>query len=494
MVISRFRRLRFIGVMIVATGISASSARADERINVLVDLSHQFSFRYSVFSGRDDYLDRSSFARTHSLASLTSKEIDLDRYDVVVLHHVDSPVDYDSAEVALLLGWVRRGGGLLMVGKGTGVAPLNRVAREFGIRFLEDRAELPYRIHDHEVNRGVVEFGVSTQSRGGRLQVDGVASVLVSDTAGSAVAVAQQVGKGRVVAVAEDHFISNPHQSTVVNQTFVRNLIRWLGYRHRSGGASVPGRLEPEKLRQVSKALSIRHSAKTAESPFVSMASREYSRVNRHLERITGIENSFEMTFLVLPCRGGGYSSGRVVGVCGYMTESAMLRTLAHELMHSFDIPNPPPEMMHPVVSWVASKVADEFAGEHAAAADRERKNWDRGFKKKDPMGTEIDVTDKDVFERRGKMFWIMGSLEGNYGFPSEGLYPFRRARDPRNFLRRYFRLKRADTSYESTPERIVELLSMAACRNLYPDFEAVGTRLGPARADLRARIDGACR
>lgn len=74
---------------------------------------------------------------------------------------------------------------------------------------------------------------------------------------------------------------------------------------------------------------------------------------------------------------------------------------LIHELMHSFESSKGPPEMMYPVVSYVAGKVADALGGAAAASAQDERMRWDAAFKRADPIGKSIDVTNDAVFDRR---------------------------------------------------------------------------------------------
>lgn len=119
---------------------------------------------------------------------------------------------------------------------------------------------------------------------------------------------------------------------------------------------------------------------------------------------------------------------------------------------------------------------------------------WDAAFKRADPTGRSIDVTNDAVFDRRGKMYWIMGRLDGTYPFSTAGLYDFPvAAREPATFLKRYYQLKRNDNNYAPTPTNIVRLLSIAACRDLFPHFRAVGTTLGPTPAGLDAQISAAC-
>jgi len=472
---------------------AATSSCPAHEINMLIDLSHEFTFMYDTF-GAGEYLKEDTFQKTNSHASLTSNDVKLQNYDVIVINQLDSNIEFSDKEIDLLEKWVRNGGGLLITGKGLQTYPLNELASRFGITFTTDPVVPPFKLTDHELNTDVGKFEINTGSIGTRLSVsgDGGYKPIVFDSQNGIVAVSKIFGSGFVIAVGEDEFIANPSQAEVVNHQFVFNLMKWLGKNRLAKGRCIPDRILPEnKIMQ--EEITLYYSDKVKNVPSIQFIKENLLRINIEIEKITGIKNEFQMSFIVLAGAGGsGYSTGQEVGIGSKNTGPDMLGVLSHELAHSFDNPNPPPEMMHPVASLVSDRVGLAFGGEYAKAADLSFQNTHDNLKRIDPHGTSLDISryngdtsfvaePGDVHEGRwGKMYWIVGSLEGTYKFDTSGMYHFPKSnKEPaKELLQRYFRLKRQDKNYQSTPENIVRLFSIAACKNLYQDFLNIGTTL----------------
>lgn len=466
--------------------------------NVLVDLSHEFTFTYDIFAQHAPYWD-SKFKRTSNNANLASESVDLARYDIVVINQGETGVAFGKDEIDRLHAWVHdRGGRLVLVARGQENLPLAKLAARFNITFPSTIASKPYQIVAHPATLGVSDFVTSVGAPPGTVvSSSSQCDTLVTDSKQKSVVLACSWGAGRVVAISEPAFVANPYVQEIINVKFTKQLMSWLGTRMRAETTTIPRRIVPEIEKILTGGAKLLFTANTADAPFVSAVETQHAKIDQELQRITGLQNVYgdRMTFIALPCGGGGYSGGAEVGVCGFGDTGFMTMVFAHELMHSFDNPNAGPEMMHPVISYVATKVATALGGAAATAAAEEKRAWDIGFKSADPTGTMLDVTNESAFDRRGKMYWIMGRLEGAYPFATTNLYDFApAARDPDSFLRRFYQRKRSDSNYLSTPTNTVRLLSIAACRDLFPDFRAIGTSLSATPAALAAEIDAECK
>jgi uncharacterized protein YjdB len=462
--------------------------------NILVDLSHEYTFTYDFFTHFPGYW-HPGFERTRNNASLASSSVPLPSYDIALVHLGETGIGFSAAELQRVDDWIRNGGGrLVLIARRTPQLPAAQLATHFGVDFLSTFATLPYQVKAHPATTGVSTFVAAAGSPPGTvLRSSCSCDVLVTDAAQRPVVLACPHGAGKVVAISEPGIIANPYDHPLVNVQFFNQLLAWLGPRPRPA-ASIPLRTLPEVTTPLAGGAKLLSTPHTAASPFVTVVGTEHPRIDQELERITGLQNVFQMTFVALPCAGGGYSGGAEVGVCAYASPGDLTLVFAHELMHSFDNPNPAPEMMHPVVSYVADLVGAALGGPAAAAAAGWQLAIDVGFKNADPTGTTLDVTNDALFDRRGKMYWIIGRLRGTYPFATAGLYNFpTAARDPLNLLKRYYQLKRADAGYTATPTNTVRLLSIAACRDLFPHFRAVGTTLGPTPGGLAAEIGAAC-
>lgn len=461
--------------------------------NVLMDLSHEFTFEYDIFAQWAPYWN-AGYRRTNSHANLATATVNLGAYDIAIILQERPLVAFGDDEMQRVQDWVQSGGRVVLIGLGSSTQTIGQLAARFGITFSATRATKPYEVRQHAVTVGVSQFDVTSYAAPATVLSASVpCDTLVADATRKPVAIACQAGAGKVVAISEPGFIANPYTQAIFNVQFTKQLMAWLGQRNRAEVA-VPSRILPDLERPLSGGSKLRYTSRTATSGFVTLVEARHEAVDAELQRITGLQNVYSMTFLALPCPAGGYSGGAEVGVCAYEEAGGMTLVLTHELMHSFDNPNPPPEMMHPVVSYVATKVGDALGGSAATVGAAERQAWDLGFKRADPSGTTLDVTNEVPFDRRGKMYWIIGRLEGTYAFSTTGLYNFPvAARDPGNVLKRYYQRKRAEVGYTATPTNTVRLLSIAACRDLFPDFRAIGTTLGATPAGLAVEIVAAC-
>ncbi|GEM_PF-3087554 len=487
------------------------------KINVLVDLSHEFTFRYDIF-GAGAYLPSAEFQKTSSFASLTSENVNLKDYDVVVGNYLISNIDYTDSEIKLLEDFVKNGGGLLITGKGEADYKLNKLTKIFGIEFKKEHVALPFKLSNHEINNGVNNFVINTGSIGTIIDAEGNYSLLVSDSNNKMAGVVKNIGNGFVAVFGEDEFISNPYQAEVVNKEFVYNLMKWLGRNKKSGGSGVPGRILPERSLVLKdnalieakptfdSEVVIYFSERVRDAQVINFIKQNLVRVNAEIEKITGIKNIHKMNFVIL-ANGGGYSNGPEVGIGSGITGTDILFVLAHELTHPIDNPNPPPEMMHPIASLVADRVGLAFGGDYEAEAKKYMVEHHNNLKRIDPTATRLDVAKfngaasffgetGDVHDGRwAKMYWIIGSLERTYKFYTTGMYNFPNSssKPESEFLKRYFKLKRESTDFVNTPEKIVELMSLAACKNLYQDFKNIGTSLGAMPAGLDEEIRERC-
>ncbi len=232
------------------------AANTNDRPNVLIDLSHEFTFRYDAFLPVG-YLLPEGYEVTHSLATLTATR--LDKVDILVIEQATTAVPFTTEQIVAIQSFVQNGGSLLLVGKKWAWSPspffpsvtrypLNNLVAIFGITFRDGYGTTPFQVQSHEITQGVTTFD-NEGAVPGLLNVDAASTVIVADGAGQPVFAVKEFGAGRVVVSAEDIFVSSPFTGQpLINVRFTQQLFYWLsrGKTTRYPGHTPPFRILPE--------------------------------------------------------------------------------------------------------------------------------------------------------------------------------------------------------------------------------------------------------
>jgi len=466
-----------LGVLVVYLLFSGQATIATESPNVLIDLSHEFTFEYDAFLPVG-YLEPDGYDITHSFETLSAST--LDGMDILVIEQATTALTFDAEQIRAIMEFVQNGGGLLLVGKkwpwqpsplfpSVTTYPINDVAAEFGCAFEDGYGAAPYQVRVHETTQGVTGF----DTRGctpGLLAVDASSTVLIADAAGNPVVAVREVGSGRVAMSAEDCFVSSPFTGEpLINVRLIENLFRWLshGKTTRYPGQTPPARYLPEN-QQVEGTVTLYYTDTLgARAQFLV---DNYPTVYGHLVTIMNVHPIFDFTFIALAAIGNGYSGGQEVGVGVLIDDSWVVRILAHELTHSFVEPGGLPgyAIGEGWASLAAIRVARQMG--YAIEADAERLSFEIQFRSVDPDGTSLDLSLPIVTANgrayMGKAMWVTESLEAQYGADLMArLMPLHR---------QWVQSGRA--SEPVTMDELIQMLSEIAEANLYPYFRSIGT------------------
>ena len=457
--------------------LSGQAAIATESPNVLIDLSHEFTFAYDAFLPVG-YLEPDGYDTTHSHETLCAST--LNAVDVLVVEQATTALAFDAEQINVVMEFVQSGGGLLLVGKkwawqpsplfpSVTTYPINDMAAEFGCAFEDGYGATPCLVGAHEVTQGVTGF----DTRGctpGLLAVDANSTVIIADASGNPVVVVKEVGSGRIAISAEDCFVSSPFTGEpLINVRFVENLFRWLshGKTTRYPGQTPPARYLPEN--QIVQGTVTLYYTDTLGARALFLTDN-YPVVHDHLVTMMSVQPVFDFTFIALAASGSGYSGGQEVGVGVLTDDSWVVRILAHELTHSFVEPGGLPGygIGEGWPSLAAIRVARQMG--YAVEANAERLSFEIQFRSVDPDGTCLNLSLPIVTTSgqayMGKAMWVIESLEAEYGADLMAqLMPLHR---------QWVQSGRA--SEPVTMDELIQMLSEIANANLYPYFRSIGT------------------
>ncbi len=489
------RSVAAVGLRCVAAvlGLAISTgAFAQGNPRVLVDLSHEFTFRFDIFGYSSDYWSATNaIEKTTSFAILNTNVLDI--HDVLVTSQSYPTNSFLPGEVEMITAWVASGGGLWIAANRRGVAnafpssayPLQPLAGAFGVTFNAATRQGSIVIRTHAVTAGVTNLVLDADPTDNLLSlVSGSWEVLVEDAAGSPVIVARSFGSGRVIISAQDAMISDPFQNpTISNVTLMRNLVRWLAEPRRGNRAlAMPFRILPENVVSVGP-FEFRYPATVVQTAGVEFVKPNMSAIIEALENSihkVGLDQT--MRFVIL-AGGGGYRGGAEIGLGSDIPPAGMLQVAAHELTHSFDATSGQhPEWMHGWPSFAAIRTArlPGYGGAFQAEGDLEYQQRVAAF-----VGYELangtnplEITELDrgiggnAWAIGGKLMRMIEELESLHGA---------------DFMPRFYRLKRRyhgrDTAPRDTSE-MVRLFSLAAGADVYPFFVTKGSII-PVRKTL---------
>jgi hypothetical protein len=405
--------------------IGQQSTFALETPNVLIDLSHEFTFKFDADLPYK-YLEPAGYDYTRYLATLETKS--LDGYDIVVISQFVSGVSFSSDLLQGIKKFVEKGGGLLLIGKGwvwpsyySGYPkatnyPLNDLSIIFGATFTTSYATDLYTIEQHEITEGVTSID-NQGSTSGTLVIDGNWTSIASDSKGNAIMAIRNYGNGRVFISAEDNIFGNPAKNVVL----ISNIFKYLSHdkQTRYPGYKPVQRIKPE-LSKTLNHVTIRYAYSLDER--YQYIGNCFEDVYKKLKAITTIEPVYDLELLCLATGGGGYSGGQEIGVGILTNDHYLVSVLAHELAHSWNEPGnfPSAAFEEGWAELMAIRVEGQM-GFHIEA-ESERAEYEKQFRRLDQIGNKLDLrinfeglSYDDKHSYMGKTMWVFETLETKF-------------------------------------------------------------------------------
>jgi len=466
-----------IAFAVVAATLAAEAGAAEPGpIHSVTDIAHEFTF---YFDGRfaRNYLDAPGNSDTRNWGTL--HEADLTHVNLLILPSGASACPYTKEDIQAVRAFLEAGGGVLVVGdhalfRTEKTYRLDALARAFGAAFLDQKAQEPLRGQAELKGRKITTYGGKTL----RLARSTGWEVLICDKARRPVAARRQVGKGKIIVCSRAVVGRQPDAKDPINAEWWTPLLRDLASGKPVDPQHRPPAMPAENVVE-REGLTIRYSDYMA--PLANAIFGIYKKVRPEMERVFGVPPAEGMlaSLILLPTGGGGFSSGRTIGLGTWWggfpdKQYGMIELLGHEGTHSWVLPFPEPMWNEGIATYVGILVGRELG--HRAEADASLANWLRGARKRDPKMTKFDLAHgKDVPHVVGmaKPMWIWEQLR----------------KERPDILARYFRAKRefadpkklaAYTAHDS-----VAVLSHAMGRDLFPWFRSLGITVDRAAAKV---------
>ncbi|MBL7223731.1 MAG: hypothetical protein ISS72_07760 [Candidatus Brocadiae bacterium] len=457
-------------LLLLCAGVGAAeTVQPHAPIHSVTDIAHEFSF---YFDGRfaRNYLSGKGNVDVRNWGTL--HKCDLSRVNLLVLPTGASPCPYLPEDVKAVRAFLEEGGGVVLLGdhalfRKEKTYRLNELAGAFGAEFAKRAARAPL--------SGVGELeGKPIKTYGGRtLRLIGAAKwdLLVRDAAGNLVAARRKVGKGKLLVCSRALAGHQPDAKDPINAAWWQPLLRDL-----ASGKPVDPRRRPHHMEAENKesreGLEIRYSSYM--KPFANEILAIYRECRPAMERIMGVPPAEGMlaSLILLPTGGGGFSSGRTIGLGTWWggfpdKRYGMVELLGHEGTHSWVLPFSEPMWNEGIATYVGILLGRELG--YTKEADATLANWLKGARRHDPEMKKFDLArGKDVPHavRMAKPMWIWEQLR----------------QEKPDVLARYFRLKRklADPRKlkRYTADDSVAVLSQAMGRDLFPWFQSLGIRV----------------
>ncbi|HUS91344.1 MAG TPA: hypothetical protein VM695_05805 [Phycisphaerae bacterium] len=458
----------------------AAEAAGAGPVHSVTDISHEFTFYFdgrfakNYLTGRGD-VDVRNWGTLH--------KFDFRDVNLLVLPSGASPCGYPPEDVAAVRKFLTEGGGVLVLGdfalfRQEKACHLNDLVRPFGAEFLDRPAKAPL--------SGAAELkGKPIKAYGGkaiRLEKDAGWQVLVADAGGQALAARRPVGKGKLLVASRALSGRQPDAKDPINAEWWQPLLRDLAAGKPVDSARRPRHQMPENTDDRG-GLKVQYSDYM--QPFAEEIFRIYTQCRPALEEILGVPPAEGMltSLILLPTGGGGFSSGRAIGLGTWwggfpQQRYGMVELLGHEATHSWVLPFGEPMWNEGLATYVGIQLGRKLG--YADAADKTLAGWLRGARRYDPDFTKLDLAaGKDIPHavRMAKPMWIWEQLR----------------KETPDILARYFRLKRelADpkTLKRYTADDCVAVLSAAAGRDLFGWFRSLGISVDRSKATIKPPV-----
>lgn len=469
------------------TGIAATLAlcltvlnvwRADAgRIHSVTDIGHEFSF-YSDGRFFTQYLQGDGNRDARNWGTL--HKCDLSNVNLLVLISGTTPCPYTEQDIAAVRALLNEGGGVVVLGnfglfrKQTDYQ-LNALARAFGAEFTSRPASRPLRATPSLTATTIDTYGGNVI----RLTTPELWTVLVRDADDEPVLARRAVAKGSLLLGNRDLFGRQPDAGDPINAAWIKPLLRDI-----AGGKHVdpdkPSRGQWFDLHETRDGLSLHYSEYTKQEADTILDL--YAKCMPVLGKIFGVPPSKGTLtgLLLLPTGGGGFSSGRDIGLGIWWgdfpnTLYPMIELIGHEGTHSWVLPFGEPMWNESMATYIGGLTASSLG-----CPEEARRMINRNIaaaRRKDPEMNRYDIAyGKDVPRdvQWGKAMWIWEEL---------------RKQEP-DAIARYFRAKRKLATpgilKSYTPDDCVAVLSHAMERDMFPWFQAHGLSVNRDRATIR--------
>lgn len=471
---------------------------------ILIDRSLEFLFAYDVLK---DFLVRSGYQVTDNRATFDPNL--LDRYDIVVLQQLTTPLQYPDTVIDAVEKWVRSGGRLVIIGHARQWTstnrvnpraplhfPLNSVAERFGFRFFSDvRGEFPLRYQQHPVTDGCEPLTYDTYDPRARIfgpgwmnaygvgliEIPSDAEAIVQDAQGRAVMAIKPVGKGEVVVFTGKRTLwgltrpPDPQSTTAAHQ-LIGNLFAFLARERNlsSNDLKVPEIILPDKELVVGQ-LKIRYTQPLKERAL--FLAKEFPRLYSHMERLFGVPSLRPIEVEVLPSAAGGWTAGRVIGIGALGTDDDVLAILLWEMTNAWKLPSAHGwvEVWAGFTNYLLRERLNIYS---PAERSGDMLNDFKALLAADPDLKQIDVSqvspDENAHRLKVKKVALM-LLRLHQRFGDE-------------FFHRLLRIHRAQYKSEEfiSIDDLIAEMSLAAREDLFAWFAGYGTTVHPRPIDLK--------
>ena len=307
-------------------------AKTPERpYRILIDQSHDYTFLWDWRMGRC-YLAKAGMQYTRNMATLdTTANPDLFKYDALMIPQVWCGAEFLPQEINTIKTFVEQGGGLLLVGvsenkRVKGEFPLHRLAREFEIHFNKNTSTTKdFKIIKHEITAGVTKYETEGKDFG-TVTVPSNWDIFLTDLENNVIGAAGTYGKGRVIVLA-DHFVIN--MDTTHNHLLVENMAKWMS---KNVAGKDPNFVPIERIYpecSLEQGLITYQYSKNLEHR-IMLLYNNYEKVTTYLKQMMSVDCVYSLTILALAGGGGGYSSGREIGIGLLTSDEYALAVYSH--------------------------------------------------------------------------------------------------------------------------------------------------------------------
>jgi hypothetical protein len=496
------------GILIMGLAGKMPPSRDNFRCRVLIDRSIEFLFAYDVLK---DFLVRTGYQVTENRATLDAGI--LQRYDIIVLQQLTTPLQFSDAVINSVEKWVQAGGRLVLIGHARQwditnrggphtqmEFPLNRVATRFGFRFLPDaQGEFPLYYRKHPVTEGCAQLSRDTYDPRARIFGSGWmdafgvgltdippgAEEIIVDSKGRSVMAIKRVGKGEVLVFTGKRTLwgltrhPDPQSDEVVQQ-LVSNLFAYLSREAKPHASEppVPQLIPPDRELRVGQLKVIYTEPLKERAEFLA---KEYPRLYHEMECLFGVPPMRSIDIEALPSAAGGWTAGNLIGIGALGKADDVLAIFLWEMTNAWDLPE--------AHGWV--EVWAEFTSyllrERLNIYSPARRTQDMLSAFKDLLAADPDLKRIDVSKaspdenshrlKVKKVALMLLRLHQRYGD---------------EFFQRLLRIHRAQYKSEESIsiDDLITEMSLAAREDLFPWFAGFGTTVCPQPIDFRDADD----
>jgi hypothetical protein len=478
-------------VAVLGASCPAGETRSDRvRVHSVTDISHEFSFYFDGRFGRN-YLSRKGNVDVRNWGTLHK----FDRRDVnlMVLQSGASPCAYPPEDVAAVTSFLTEGGGVIVLGDYTRFRDektyhLNDLVSAFGAEFVDTKAKSPAAGTGALAGKAVKSYGGKTIRLTDQAAAAGSEDkakakveaweVLVRDAKGAAVAARRKVGKGKLFVTSRALSGRRPDAKDPINAEWLTPLLEDLASGKRVDPKRRPKHARPENVVE-REGLRIKYSDYMR--PFAEEIFAIYRKCRPVIESTLGVPPAENMLsgLILLPTGGGGFSSGREIGLGTWwggfpQRRYGMIELIGHEATHSWVLPFGEPMWNEGIATYVGILIGRKLGC--AKEADATLARWIKSARRHDPDMTKLDLArGKNIphAARMAKPMWIWEEL---------------RKQKP-DVLARYFRAKRRLVDPKKrkryTADDSVAVLSIAAGRDLFAYFRSLGIDVERGRSTI---------